>query len=404
MFTADQHKNADKRIIKGALLFFLLIPLLINLQACSIPFPGSSDRSTGKLPSIKAVQVDLDYVYDKDLQQQKQNITLLVQRIKKLGVNTVFLQAFADPDGNGVAESLYFPNRFMPLRENLFSPTAKLLRQNGITVFGWLPLLAFSLPGNNNDLYVHKTNDSYKNLQTAPEYARLSPFNSTARKSIEGIYLDFTRETAVDGILFHDDGILSDFEDNSEAALQEYVRAGFPADIEVIHNNRATMQQWSRYKTKYLTDFSLTLLDIVRQFQPNILSARNIFAGPILQPESEKWFAQSLPSFLRAYDYVALMAMPFMEKATDSQQWLERLSWAALSQSGNSDRIIFELQSKNWITNNHVPPRIMRQQIVLLHQLGVTSLAYYPDDFYNNMPPAEMISSCLSGMEACKQQ
>ena len=404
MFTANRHRITDKRISRDQLLYLLLIPLLINLQACSVPYTDPLEESTDALPSIKAVQVDLDYVYDKDAQQQQRNITLLVQRVKNLGVNTVFLQAFADPDGNGTADSLYFPNRSMPLRANLFPPTARLLRQNGIAVFGWLPLLAYTLPGNNNHLYVHKISDSYKNIHTPADYLRLSPFNSTARKLIEGIYQDFARETAVDGILFHDDGILSDFEDNSEAALQEYQRADFPADIEAIHNDRATKQQWSRYKTKYLTDFSVTLLDIVRQFQPGILSARNIFAGPILQPESEKWFAQSLPSFLRTYDYIAVMAMPFMEKAPNPQQWLEQLSWAALSQAKNRDRIIFELQSKNWLTNEPVLPEVMQQQIALLHQMGVTSLAYYPDDFYNNMPPAEMIKPCLSGLEGCNQQ
>ena len=108
--------------------------------------------------------------------------------------------------------------------------------------------------------------------------------------------------------------------------------------------------------------------------------------------------------FLRAYDYVAVMAMPFMEKAPDPQQWLELLSWASLSQTENHDRIIFELQSKNWLTNEAVPPEVMKKQIILLHQMGITSLAYYPDDFYNNMPPAKMIKQCLTGLEGCDQQ
>ena len=404
MFTTNRPRNYGKQMTMAKLLYLVLIPLLILLQACSIPFTDSSLRPTDMLPSIKAIQVDLDYVYDKDSLQQQQNIDLLIQRVKKLGVNTVFLQAFADPDGNGTAESLYFPNRFMPLRANLFSQTAGLLRQNGVTVFGWLPLLAYTLPGDNDDLYVHRISNSFKDIQTPADYLRLSPFNSTARKIIEGIYLDFARETAVDGILFHDDGILSDFEDNSQAAIQEYQLVGFPGDIKTIHSNRETMQKWSRYKTRYLTDFSVTLLDIVRQIQPQILSARNIFANPILHPESEVWFAQSLPLFLRAYDYVAVMAMPFMEKAPDPQQWLELLSWASLSQTENHDRIIFELQSKNWLTNEAVPPEVMKKQIILLHQMGITSLAYYPDDFYNNMPPAKMIKQYLTGLEGCDQQ
>lgn len=404
MFTTNRQRNDDKQMTMDKLLYLVLIPLLILLQACSIPFTDSSVRPTDMLPSIKAIQVDLDYVYDKDSLQQQQNIALLIQRVKKLGVNTVFLQAFADPDGNGTAESLYFPNRFMPLRANLFSQTARLLRQNGVTVFGWLPLLAYAIPGDNDDLYVHRISDSFKDIQTPADYLRLSPFNSNARKIIEGIYLDFARETAVDGILFHDDGILSDFEDNSQAAVQEYRHAGFPENIKTIHSNRATMQQWSRYKTRYLTDFSVTLLDIVRQIQPQILSTRNIFANPILHPESEVWFAQSLPSFLKAYDYVAVMAMPFMEKAPNPQQWLELLSWASLSQTENHNRIIFELQSRNWLTNEAVPSEVMKKQIILLYQTGITSLAYYPDDFYNNMPPAEMIKPCLTGLEGCDQQ
>lgn len=404
MFTVTKHKNANKRMTMEDFSFLFAIALLCSLQACSMPIAGTSEDSPESLPPIKAVQVDLDYVYDKNSLQQQQNIDLLVQRITNLGVNTVFLQAFADPDGNGTAQSLYFPNRFMPLRADLFSPTARLLRQKGIKVFGWLPLLAYALPEHDESLYVHRISASYENVQSPAEYLRLSPFNSDARRIIQGIYLDFSRETAVDGILFHDDGILSDFEDNSTAALKEYQHAGFPVNIEAIHNNQETMQQWSRYKTQYLTDFSLTLLEIVRRFQPRVLSARNIFASPILQPESEKWFAQSLPSFISAYDYIALMAMPFMEKAVNPQQWLERLSWAALSQAANRNRIIFELQSKNWLREEPVPMEIMQQQIVLLHQMGVQSIAYYPDDFYNNMPPAEMIKPCLSGLEGCTQQ
>lgn len=387
---------------------FCLYPLLCILVL--VPFlPGCSPTQTenltplqyNELPPLRAIQVDLDYVYDPDPVQQRENLELLTSRVMALGIDTVFLQAFADPDGNGVAESLYFPSSYMPLRENLFASAAQALRHNGVAVYGWLPMLAFRLPHKNNELYVTRINGPGSTKIDPNQYLRLSPFNAQSRQIIEEIYRDFADQTAIDGILFHDDGILSDFEDSSDAALQQYKQAGFPADINTIRSDRALMRKWSRFKTSYLIDFSLSLFEIIRQQQPGIRSARNIFAGPVLDPESEMWFAQSLPLFTQAYDYTAIMAMPFMEKASEPNRWLEQLSWAALAPLYNSNQIIFELQSRNWLTEQPIDAEVLQRQIKLLAQMGVTSFAYYPDDFHQNMPPAAMVRACLSNPMTC---
>lgn len=57
----------------------------------------------------RLVHVDLDYVYDKDPLQMNKNIDMLLDRIKGYGITTVYLQAYADDNGDGVAEALYFP-------------------------------------------------------------------------------------------------------------------------------------------------------------------------------------------------------------------------------------------------------------------------------------------------------
>lgn len=405
MLIFKQKNNKQQQAPFGLNLVLCIFVLFAFLQGCLPTLAENRINMTNhELPVIQAIQVDLDYVYDPDPGQQKANLELLTRRVRELRVNTVFLQAFADPDGNGVAESLYFPSSVMPLRANLFAATAQALRQNGVAVYGWLPLLAFRIPEGDNGLYVHRISDSDPASQAINEHLRLSPFNSRARRIIEGIYRDFADQAIIDGILFHDDGMLSDFEDGSNAALQQYKQDGFPKDIKTIHNNRETMQKWSRYKTSYLINFSLSLLEIIRQQQPGIRSARNIFASPVLDPESEMWFAQSLPLFLQAYDYTALMAMPFMEKVTEPDRWLEQLSWAALDPVQNNNRIIFELQSKNWLTGKPIAADVLQQQIMLLAQLGVTSFAYYPDDFHKNMPPADMIRSCLSSPKTCTEK
>lgn len=54
---------------------------------------------------MRALQIDLDAVYDADPVQQGKNLDALIDRVKKIGPTHVFLQAFADPDGNGSADA-----------------------------------------------------------------------------------------------------------------------------------------------------------------------------------------------------------------------------------------------------------------------------------------------------------
>ena len=60
---------------------------------------------------------------------------------------SVYLQAYADPKGTGVAESVYFPNRHLPMRSDLFSRAAwQLNTRANVQVYAWMPVLAFRPP------------------------------------------------------------------------------------------------------------------------------------------------------------------------------------------------------------------------------------------------------------------
>ena len=74
------------------------------------------------------VHVDLDYVYDANKAQQAKNLDKLIERISRYGVTTVYLQAFSDPDGDGVADALYFPNKYLPVRDDIFWPNCLQLQ------------------------------------------------------------------------------------------------------------------------------------------------------------------------------------------------------------------------------------------------------------------------------------
>ncbi len=333
-----------------------------------------------------AAQVDLDYVYDPDIRQQEKNLRLLRQRVCSLGLTTVLLQAFADPDGNDAAEALYFPNHALPMRRNLFPQVAQTLRCCGLKVYAWMPMLAFTLGPGHENLLIHKIDTSGTIVPT--DNHRLSPFNPAGRKIIRGIYQDLARSASFDGILFHDDAFLSDYEDASPAALAAYKKAGFPTDIARIRGNADLMEKWSRLKTKALIRFSRSLLGVVRRYHPAIRSGRDLYARAVLQPESEQWFAQSLPLFLQAYDYTFVLAMPLMEKAKHHNSWLTTLANRALAWTINPSSLVFELQTVDWSRRKKIGTAETVAEMKLLHRQGITSFAYYPDDFLRNHPDA----------------
>ncbi|MCV6070202.1 poly-beta-1,6-N-acetyl-D-glucosamine N-deacetylase, partial [Escherichia coli] len=50
----------------------------------------------------RVMHIDLDYVYDADRQQLERNLDVLIQRVKDMQISSVYLQAFADPAGDGL--------------------------------------------------------------------------------------------------------------------------------------------------------------------------------------------------------------------------------------------------------------------------------------------------------------
>lgn len=340
----------------------------------------------------RVMHVDLDYVYDPDPVQQAKNLDRLVQRVADMGANTVFLQAFADPDGNGTVKSLYFPNRWLPVRADLFNRVAwQINSRTGARVYAWMPVLAFDLDKSiprveKIDL---KTGARHTDAQ---QYQRLSPYSAVARKRIREIYQDLAAHAAFNGIIFHDDALLADDEDASPDALRAYQAAGFPASIAEIQKDPDTFRRWTRFKSKTLTDFTLQLAADVRAIRgPQVKTARNIFALPIIQPESEAWFAQNLDDFLQAYDWTAPMAMPLMENVPPEQSraWLDKLVSEVARRPGALKKTVFELQTRDWHqpeSDNAIPAPVLTGWMKQLQISGARSFGFYPDDFINDSP------------------
>ena len=68
------------------------------------------------------------------------------------------------------------------------------------------------------------------------------------------LYEDLARNAPFAGLLFHDDALLSDFEDASAPALAAYARAGLPDSIAAIRADPEAMRRWTRFKTDALIE------------------------------------------------------------------------------------------------------------------------------------------------------
>ena len=357
--------------------------------------------SVQTMDPMRVVHVDLDYVYDADPVQQEANVGKLVQRISDLGANTVFLQAFADPKGDGLVHSLYFPNRHLPVRADLFDRVAWQLRTRAnAKVYAWMPVLSFALDAKLPR--VQRWDPESGKIGVAPDqYVRLSPFDPKVRQVLVDFSDDLARMSSLDGVLYHDDAVFSDFEDASPAALKVYAAHGLPTSIAALRDDPAAMQRWTRFKSRYLIDFTHELTAKVRAIRgPQILTARNIFAEPMLNPESEAWFAQNLDDFLGAYDWTAPMAMPLMEKQTPEQSgpWLERLVDTVKARPGALKRTVFELQARDWHSKpaSDIDGKQLADWMGRLKRKGVTSFGYYPDNFIEDQPAVKTVRPALS--------
>ena len=377
-------------IRRGLATYDMAVPDFNLLRAPARPDPRSLQR---------AMHIDLDNVYDPDPAQQEANLSRLLDRVQAVGPSSVFLQAFADPDGDGAADALYFPNRHLPMRADLFNRVAWQLRtRTGVEVYAWMPVLAFQLPATNPlaDVRVTHMQPASSAARDQVRYHRLSPADPRVRALIGDIYEDLAKNAPIAGLLFHDDATYSDDEDASPAALRELAAQGLPTDLATLRADPALGARWTAFKTRQLTDFTLELAQRARAWQPRLLTARNLYARPVLEPAAQAWFAQSLSQSLQAYDYTAVMAMPFMEQAADPNAWLEALLRQVAAQPQGLARTVFELQARDWRTGRMVDKDTLAGQWTLLHRLGARHVAIYPDDFLEGQPPLATVRDILS--------
>ncbi|MDR3210584.1 MAG: poly-beta-1,6-N-acetyl-D-glucosamine N-deacetylase PgaB [Planctomycetota bacterium] len=341
----------------------------------------------------RVVHADLDYLYDPDPAQQESNISAFFDRVNSLQINTIYLQAYSDPDGNGTADALYFPNRHLPVRADLFNYLAwQLMTRLGVNVYAWMPVLGFEIPG--RPLVQASPPD-----QRGSPYNRLTPFDPENQRIIKEIYQDLAMHSITSGILYHDDAILGDYEDASPSALAWLKELGFAFPPETIRSDPELAYYHSRLKSTFLINFINDLTAAMQTWRPPLLTARNLYAMVVMEPYSETWFGQNFVDFLDNYDYVGLMAMPYMEGEADAPMaWLRRLAERVKGYPTGPQKTVFELQAIDWRQGDGGPisSEELAEQMILLQKEGIGNIGYYPDNPITQHPDVNVIYPAFS--------
>ncbi|MHA7684784.1 poly-beta-1,6-N-acetyl-D-glucosamine N-deacetylase PgaB [Cupriavidus sp. PET2-C1] len=352
-------------------------------------------------PVERVVNVSLDDVYDPNPDRQEARLSRLLDRIKDLEPKSVYLQAFHDPDGSGTAQALYFPNRHMPVRSDLFSRTAwQLITRAGVQVYAALPVLAYKLPASHpaSSRLVAVMPGAPATPLDPRQRQRLSPFDPLARSVIRDIYYDLGRYTSLNGVVFGDDASLSDVEDASDAALAAYADWGLPRGLAAIRANPDLLQRWSDAKLRHLIDFTRQLGDLVKDYQGggNVLTVRSLPANAVLRPDASMRLAQDIDAFAAQYDFVNLMAYADAGGGPPSTPWLEGLVRAVAAHPGALPKTIFALQTLDGRTQAPVASTALRDQMQRLRMAGVKHLGYCPDQFMVNQPDLAVLRDVMS--------
>lgn len=369
------------------------VPGMVRLLAS----PPRSDR--GKIPAQHVIGISLDSVVDPDPVAQEANLSKLLDRITLLRPSAVILNAYSDVQHSGVAEAMYFPNRHLPMKADLFSRAAWQLRTRvGVEVYAAMPVLSFDLqvPEAASGHLVAAAPESVKRGVVVQEY-RLSVFDPVVRKAITEIYEDLGKSGIFSGIVFGDDGHLAIDEDASPAAIAVYQNQWhLSGTVGSLQRDPAQLVRWSTLKTQYLDEFVSTLAKKIQSFQPDALVARSLKDDVLFDTRSKMHYAQNYHTFLEQYDFAVVnvdaASYAIKQNAIKLNSFIKNNAAGSLA----SQKSLFEVNVGS--TNAHRAEAIMNlaTQLQLLHSKGARHFGYFPDGGVTNAPPERDIRPVIS--------
>ena len=323
----------------------------------------STDWLLHPRPAVRAVQADLDEVYDPDPAMFRLKIHVLKDRMLRLGATDVFLQACPDPDGDGNFRAAWFMNHQVAVRADIWSMAAHIFSQAGLRVWIRAPVMNLSWEWERNPGWRIPFEEEQAGGGRKPWYHRLSPDLEGPRRAAIDFFTDIAVYLPIDGILFDDDAFLLQGErlrgsgDGSPVAKSAAIHG-------MIEEIKAAVLAW----------------------RPDCLFARNLYAPVMEQDGIHPGFSQDFGRFLGDYDLTVVMAYDRMEgHREDPAGWVESLARRAIrtwipppGQQSEAPPVLFKLQAYDWSEEEWVPEEELREQVRGARRAMAADLGIYP--------------------------
>ncbi len=295
-----------------------------------------SDETENDLPQ-KSLYVALDQIYDPDPVQQEKNLSRLLDRIHGSALNSVYIQTFSRSAQTGLADQLYFPNRHLPMRADLFNRVAWQIQSRTQVehVFAGMPLMTWDF-------------SQLTPLTQRPCRSCIKPKDLSRRQIIKDLYEDLAKTVNFDGLYFDDPMTLIDKKQMDGKAMA----ATIPRQIDAF--DRSTKE----------------LESIVRFWQPYLLTAHQPYTLPISTTPKDL-ATQLLSDSLKKFDFTVW--------PVDSDGHTSTLDVILKTQSLTPQtirKLVFKLNFDGLLASNKAKVEAFQSQLEKLSQNGVYHVIY----------------------------
>jgi len=156
------------------------------------------------------------------------------------------------------------------------------------------------------------------------------------------------------------------------------------------------LDSWIQFKIDKLNELTRGLMAVVKKHRPETKYARTLYAPVLISDDNEEWLSQSYEDSLKIYDYVVIMAYPYMEEVQKHRQWLKMLVEKVKKHERGIEKTVFKVQSYDWNKNQWVNSSELDGWLRALVAQGAHHIGYYPDDFLMNIPDADKLRMMMS--------
>lgn len=334
-----------------------------------------------------AMTLDLDLISAGVPDATAANLDKVLKRVQQSGADTVYVQGFSGGLNGSSVEAVYFPNRCLPVKEDILSHVVSRIRDMGLSVFVVMPTLSMAPPPSPyQDQFMVMSSRLGTIRTTAGLFDRLSPFHPVCEERVAGLYADMAAHVDCDGIAMMADAYLSDEEDfNPEAS------AVYRSKLDILERRTdwftpEQMSAWQALKVQTLDGLADLLAKTVKTFRPEAQIGRALLPPAVLDPEAKLWLSQDYITALDHYDQVLVAFYPEDAGDMSAGSLADRLLESARQAPQGLAKTVFVVQTHDAMQQGALSSSTIADRVRMLRKGGARHIAYRTDNFQTDSP------------------